>query len=109
MTHFLLYITSCSIMIFWRLCCSLFIVNKNGFPVLPKSTQALVKKFVSLKVQFIIEGRTQGHNLALYQQYLDHIVKQTSQESVDPLKQFATGYEDFLQSPLQVCNTHINE
>jgi len=80
---------------------SLFLPNKNGFPVLPRSVQTIVKRFVALKVQYIIEGRNQGHDVTLYQQYLDHLVKQASNEQVDPLKQFATGYEDFLQSPLQ--------
>jgi len=85
----------------------LFVANKNGFPVLPKSLQLVVKKFVSLKVQYIIEGRNTGHNVTLYQQYLDHLVKQASQEQVDPLKQFATGYEDFLQSPLQPLSDNL--
>ena len=79
----------------------LFLTNKNGFPVLPRSVQTTIKRFVPMKVQYVIEGRNIGHDVTLYQQYLDHLVKQASQEQVDPLKQFATGYEDFLQSPLQ--------
>jgi len=86
---------------------NLFVPNKNGFPVLPKPIQTIVKKFVALKVQYIIEGRNQGHNFCHYQQYLDHLIKQASQEQVDPLKQFATGYEDFLQSPLQPLSDNL--
>lgn len=81
---------------------NLFLVNKKGFPVLPKSVQSVVKAFFALKVQFIIEGRNVGHDHLYYQQYLDHMAHQ---ENIaidnDPLKKYASGYEDFLQSPLQ--------
>ena len=49
---------------------SIFLVNKKGFPVLPRSVQAVIKAFFSLKVQFIIEGRNFGHDLMYFQQYL---------------------------------------
>lgn len=80
---------------------SLFLTNKRGCPVLPRVVQATVRRFMPLKVQYIIEGRNVGHDVRLYQQYMDHLIQQQSEEKVDPLKQYAQGYEDFLQSPLQ--------
>ena len=38
--------------------------------MLPRSVQAVIKAFFSLKVQFIIEGRNFGHDLMYFQQYL---------------------------------------
>ena len=81
---------------------SLFLVNKKGYPVLPRSIQNLVRAFYPQRVQFLIEGRNLGHDVRFYQQYLDHLFHQ-EEEMVnnDPLRKYATGYEDFLQNPLQ--------
>ena len=71
---------------------SLFLTNKRGCPVLPRSVQAVIKRFIPLKVQYIIEGRNLGHDMQLYQQYMDHLVDQYYKEtSPDALKNFATG------------------
>ena len=73
--------------------------NKKGYPVLLRPMQALVRKFIPLDVQVIIEGRSRGHDMSHFQNYIDHLWQQ--QETKDPLKQYAKGFEDFLQSPLQ--------
>lgn len=78
---------------------SSFLTNKKGYPVLPKALQAIVRQFIPSDVQVLIEGRNRGHDMSLYQSYMDHLWQQT--DSGDPLRQFAKGYEDFLQSPLQ--------
>lgn len=81
---------------------NLFLVNKKGYPVLPKNVQSLVRQFYSLRVQFIIEGRNCGHDARYYQQYLDHLFRQEEEAvNADPLRKYASGYEDFLQNPLQ--------
>ena len=70
----------------------LFLTNKRGCPVLPRAVQAVVKRFIPLKVQYIIEGRSLGHDMQLYQQYMDHLVDQYYKETTpDPLKNFASG------------------
>jgi len=52
----------------------LFILNKKGFPVLPRVVQGIIKSFIDFKVQFIVEGiATDG--IKAYQKYLDHLVK----------------------------------
>ena len=74
---------------------SLFLTNKRGCPVLPRGVQAVIKRFIPLKVQYIIEGRNLGHDMQLYQQYMDHLVDQYHKETtVDPLKNFASGTYD---------------
>ena len=71
---------------------NLFLTNKRGCPVLPRVIQTVVKRFIPLKVQYIIEGRNLGHDMQLYQQYMDHLVDQFYKEtSPDPLKNFASG------------------
>ena len=71
---------------------NLFLTNKRGCPVLPRVVQTVVKRFIPLKVQYIIEGRNLGHDMQLYQQYMDHLVDQFYKETTpDPLKNFASG------------------
>ena len=50
-------------------------------------------------MQIIVRGPDRGHHMKLYQQYLEHIYQQVP--IGDPLQQFARGYEDYLQCPLQ--------
>ena len=70
--------------------------------MLPRNVQQVVKQFYPLRVQFIIEGRNCGHDMRYYQQYLDHLFRQEEEAvNCDPLKKYASGYEDFLQNPLQ--------
>ncbi|RUS81094.1 hypothetical protein EGW08_011134 [Elysia chlorotica] len=80
---------------------SLFLTNKKGYPVLSKAHQALIKNLFKLEVQVIISGqeRHPEKTIRAYQQYMDHLWQ--SQDPVDTVGQFAKGYEDFLQSPLQ--------
>ena len=43
-----------------------------------------------------------GHDMRFYQQYLDHLFRQEEDYvNSDPLRKYASGYEDFLQNPLQ--------
>ncbi|KAB7501407.1 Protein arginine N-methyltransferase 5 [Armadillidium nasatum] len=76
---------------------SIFLTNKKGYPVLSKLHQSLVKCLFKLHVQFIISGPMRHSHVKLYQQYLDHILSPEGDALVD----FARGYEDFLQCPLQ--------
>jgi len=78
---------------------SLFLVNKKGYPVLSKQHQQLIRQFIHLEIQIIVRGPGRGHQLKFYQQYLDHLYQQVPVG--DPLQQFARGYEDYLQCPLQ--------
>ena len=78
---------------------SLFLTNKKGYPVLAKHHQVLVRQFVHLDIQIIVRGPSRGHELKYYQQYLEHLYQQVPVG--DPLQQFARGYEDYLQCPLQ--------
>lgn len=78
----------------------LFLTNKRGYPVLSRQLQVLIRQFLPLDPQCIIDGRARGHDFRFYQQYLDHLWQQ-QMDGGDVIKQYARGYEDFLQSPLQ--------
>jgi len=78
---------------------SIFLLNKKGYPVLSKQHQNLIRKFIALDIQIIVYGAQRGHQMKFYQQYLDHLYQQVPVG--DPLQQFARGYEDYLQCPLQ--------
>jgi len=78
---------------------SIFLTNKKGYPVLARHHQALIRRFVHLDIQIIVRGPARGHEIKHYQQYLEHLYSQVPVG--DPLQQFARGYEDYLQCPLQ--------
>jgi len=82
-----------------RIPANLFLTNKKGYPVLSRTHQAVVKRFHHLDIQIIVTGLGLGDRLSCYQQYLDHLYQQCPLG--DPLQQFARGYEDYLQCPLQ--------
>jgi len=84
---------------------SLFLINKKGYPVLSKPHQNLVRRFINLDIQIIIRGPDRGHDMKLYQQYLEHLYQQVPVG--DPLQQFARGYEDYLQCPLQPLSDNL--
>ncbi|KAJ1552272.1 methyltransferase protein, partial [Nowakowskiella sp. JEL0078] len=90
--------------------CNLFLKNAKGFPVLSKRVQALVVRFLKFSPQFVIsaaavEGEHPSGGLAAYHQYLRHLAKQ--QPELGIVDQFATGYHDYLQAPLQPLMDHL--
>ncbi|XP_001600397.1 protein arginine N-methyltransferase 5 [Nasonia vitripennis] len=78
---------------------TVFITNKNGFPVLSKAHQAMIRKFCALDVQFVITGANRHQNIIHYYHYMDHLWKNWQPNG--PIERFARGYEDYLQCPLQ--------
>ncbi|CAH1778835.1 unnamed protein product, partial [Owenia fusiformis] len=80
---------------------SIFLTNKKGFPVLSKAHQGIIKALYKLDTQMIITGanRHPEKGIRSYQQYLEHLWQ--TREPLDPVAQFAKGYEDYLQCPLQ--------
>ncbi|KAJ3175875.1 hypothetical protein HDU87_005703 [Geranomyces variabilis] len=81
-----------------------FIANTKGFPVLKKSHQVFLQKLMELNVQFLISAASLDESLhkgglGAYQQYIRHLHRMRPE--LDIVDQFATGYHDYLQSPLQ--------
>ncbi|KAJ3157323.1 hypothetical protein HDU89_002736 [Geranomyces variabilis] len=81
-----------------------FIANTKGFPVLKKTHQAFLHKLMELNVQFLISAASHDESLhkgglGAYQQYIRHLHRMRPE--LDIVDQFATGYHDYLQSPLQ--------
>ncbi|XP_077538137.1 protein arginine N-methyltransferase 5-like [Haemaphysalis longicornis] len=78
---------------------ALFVNNKKGFPVLTRPHQLVVQRFFKLNCQVMIEGCCRHDHMRLYYQYIEHLYNTMPEDDV--LGQFAKGYEDFLQMPLQ--------
>ncbi|XP_066592801.1 protein arginine N-methyltransferase 5 [Prorops nasuta] len=78
---------------------TLFITNKKGYPVLSKAHQTVIRKFYASDRQFLLTGANRYQNIGYYYHYLDYLWKSCQVSS--PLEQFARGFEDFLQCPLQ--------
>lgn len=106
---------------------SLFLTNKKGFPVLSKAHQRIIfrlfkvwredcslhskgflqqKTLISpqLEAQFIFTGtsRHTDKEFRSYLQYLEYLSQ--NRPAPNAYELFAKGYEDYLQSPLQVKN-----
>ncbi|CAG8446554.1 9825_t:CDS:10 [Dentiscutata heterogama] len=83
---------------------TIFLSNAKGFPVLSKRHQTFVRKLIKYKPHFVIECAADGPNhasggLSAYQEYVHHLHR--TMPELTPVEQFALGYHDFLQSPLQ--------
>jgi len=80
---------------------SIFLTNKKGFPVLSRAHQNIVRQLFKLDVQLVLSGKDRhpDKGIRAYNMYLDHLFK--TQEPPDNISQFAKGYEDYLQVPLQ--------
>lgn len=78
---------------------SLFRSNKLGYPVLLKAHQNILGRFFKLGSQIMIQGSGHHEHMKLYYQYIDHLF--ATQPPDDPLSEFAKGFEDYLQTPLQ--------
>ncbi|KAI8816455.1 PRMT5 arginine-N-methyltransferase-domain-containing protein [Fimicolochytrium jonesii] len=81
-----------------------FLANKKGFPVLSKAHQSFLHSLMEQNVQFIVSADNEGSQAhtggpAAYQQYLSHLHRTRPEQDI--VDQFATGYHDYLQSPLQ--------
>lgn len=108
---------------------SIFLTNKKGFPVLSKAHQRIIFRLFKvsgvaccslmvpklpcelllpsrpfqLESQFIFTGtsRHSEKDFRTYLQYLEYLNQ--NRPAPNAYELFAKGYEDYLQSPLQVC------
>jgi protein arginine N-methyltransferase 5 len=108
---------------------STFIANTKGYPVLPKPAQSFIRNcmIVSLFTSFfvlwkltkpvrqhrpnvILAGVGEGHHSrggeAAYKQYVRHLENSSpavqASQTKGTVENFAQGYQDYLQAPLQV-------
>ncbi|KAF5367430.1 hypothetical protein D9758_003674 [Tetrapyrgos nigripes] len=88
---------------------STFIANTKGYPVLPKSTQTFIRDSMAHRPSFILSGvssgvHTRGNEVA-YSQYIRHLERTSplvqAVEKSGTVENFAQGYQDYLQAPLQ--------
>lgn len=83
---------------------SFFLINQHGKPVLSRAHQDIIKKFMTIDVQYIIKQDTEG-DLSLYVRYLNFLGKKLYVP--DTMTDFVQGYEDQLQNPLQPLTEHL--
>ncbi|SCV71268.1 BQ2448_2856 [Microbotryum intermedium] len=83
--------------------CSTFIPNAKAYPVLTKSLQAFLKRCFRFNPTVILSGTQKGlHAMGgplAYVQYVRHLHRKAT--PLDPVEQYAQGYMDHLQLPLQ--------
>ncbi|XP_075247356.1 protein arginine N-methyltransferase 5-like [Convolutriloba macropyga] len=89
---------------------SVFMTNKSGFPVLSQAHQHYICRLFTyfLNLQFVvstgkdlqeISSSPRQSNTTAYYQYLNHLYGK--REPFDSIEDFAFGYENYLQVPLQ--------
>jgi len=80
-----------------------FIPNAKGYPVLTKSMQAFLKSIFKFNPTVILSGVSRGLHPTggplAYAQYLRYTHRK--QNALSPVEQYAHGYTDHLQQPLQ--------
>lgn len=85
---------------------SLFLMNQHGQPVLSQAHQTIIRQFLSLDVQYIINGaKLHGHTYRQYCAYMSFLGKKLYTH--DLLTEFVHGCEDLLQNPLQPLTEHL--
>ncbi|KAF8932067.1 hypothetical protein BGZ58_007244 [Dissophora ornata] len=97
----------------------IFLTNNKGYPVLSKRHQHIVRKFFKFKPYFMVSSSTipkltldefsedtLEHSLASpHADYIRYLHR--TQEGPDVIDQFATGYQDYLQAPLQPLQDNL--
>ncbi|KAG0086915.1 hypothetical protein BGZ93_003331 [Podila epicladia] len=97
----------------------IFLTNNKGYPVLSKRHQHVVRKFIKFKPYFIISSSS-FPKLTL-DEFSDDILEHSfasphadyvrylhrTQETPGVIDQFAVGYQDFLQAPLQPLQDNL--
>ena len=85
-----------------------FSSNQKGFPVLSKSSQYVINALFKLNCQGILIGANHVNKIMgirTYTQYLQHLW--TIRDEDTGVRDFARGYEDFLQCPLQPLQDNL--
>ena len=77
----------------------LFVRNSQGFPVLSKRHQQVIKLFMKSQVTVIMRPRHQNDDLSDQLQYIAaHLFK--NHDKLDKEEQLEVNYRNYLQSPL---------
>lgn len=84
---------------------NIFLINKHKQPVLPKSLQVIIKRFMTIDVQYIIKGKRLNGSYKPYNTYMNYVGRKLHVSS--SLNDFSKGCEDFLQNPLQPLSDHL--
>ena len=92
---------------------STFIANGKGYPVLPKGSQNFIRDMMQHRPTIILADANSGLHARggemAYKQYIRHLEKTSPHvvqaQTSGTVENFAQGYQDYLQAPLQVCCT----
>ncbi|KAF9437106.1 hypothetical protein BGZ76_001979 [Entomortierella beljakovae] len=96
-----------------------FLTNNKGYPVLSKRHQQVVRKFLRFKPYFMISSTTlpkltldefsddflESSLTSPHADYLRYLGR--TQETLGVIDEFATGYQDYLQAPLQPLQDNL--
>ncbi|XP_050527464.1 protein arginine N-methyltransferase 5-like [Daktulosphaira vitifoliae] len=81
-----------------------FLTNKKGFPVLSRQHQDFVKKMFNIGTQIVVSGPS---SVRQHFNYLAHLYENTAPITPYGSLDYISGYEDFLQTPLQPLENNL--
>ncbi|KAI8350689.1 PRMT5 arginine-N-methyltransferase-domain-containing protein [Mortierella sp. GBAus27b] len=98
----------------------IFLTNNKGYPVLSKRHQYVVRKFFKFKPYVLISSSTMPK--LVLDEFSDDILEESlasphadyirylhrTQDALSVIDQFATGYQDYLQAPLQPLQDNLD-
>lgn len=84
---------------------SYFLQNQYGKPVLSKLHQELIKRFMTIDVQYVLHLDVPEGDHSLYVKYMNFLGKKLY--VCDAMAEYVQGCEDYLQKPLQPLTEHL--
>jgi len=85
----------------------IFLKNRQGFPVLSKSFQSMLSRFLPFSVSILVRGEARHPNgYASYLQYLGYLY--SKQPTMEDSYRVEMPYFDYLQAPLQPLADHLD-
>lgn len=87
-----------------------FLLNKKQYPVLPRAYQHFISQIAysnARKVHIVVKGHHCDRNLFLYSSFIEHFSSESDKLYIDDIANFARGYEDYLQNPLQPLQDNL--
>ncbi|XP_063367944.1 protein arginine N-methyltransferase 5 [Cydia amplana] len=79
---------------------NIFHSNKKGYPVLSRAHQQVLISLVEREAQVVIRGARRA-SADHYRQYVARLWQRRPAPNQDPMMDYARGWEDYLQTPLQ--------
>lgn len=87
-----------------------FIADKHNSPVLPEAYQDFIQKIsisVAREISLVVNGGHDRGDILPYMAYVDNLIREIKGTTLDYVAEYAKGFEDKLQIPLQPLQDNL--